>query len=36
VEIAAGANTLGTALLVVLILGLVGGIVFFGIKLTRR
>ena len=36
VEIAAGANTLGTALLVLLILGLVGGIVFFGIKLTRR
>jgi hypothetical protein len=36
VEIAAGANTLGTALLVILILGLVGGIVFFGVKLTRR
>jgi uncharacterized membrane protein len=36
VEITAGANVLGTALLVLLILGLVGGIVFFGIKLTRR
>ena len=36
VEIAAGANVIGTALLVLLILGLVGGMVVFGIKLTRR
>jgi uncharacterized membrane protein len=36
VEIAAGTNILGTALLVLLIVGLAGGIVVFGIKLTRR
>ncbi|HMK39879.1 MAG TPA: NEW3 domain-containing protein [Bacteroidota bacterium] len=36
VEIAAGASVLGTALLVLLIVGLVGGIVVFGIKLTRK
>ena len=36
VEIAAGANVIGTALLVLLIVGLVGGMVVFGIKLTRR
>jgi uncharacterized membrane protein len=36
VEIAAGANIPGTVLVVLLILGLVGGIVVFGIKLTRR
>jgi uncharacterized membrane protein len=36
VEIAAGTNVIGTALLVLLIVGLVGGMVVFGIKLTRR
>jgi uncharacterized membrane protein len=36
VEIAAGANILGTALVVLLILGLVGGIVVFGIRLSRK
>ena len=36
VEIAAGTNVLGTALLVLLIVGLVAGIVAFGVKLTRR
>jgi hypothetical protein len=36
VEIAAGANVIGTALIVLLIVGLVGGMVVFGIKLTRR
>jgi uncharacterized membrane protein len=36
VEIATGANVPGTVLLILLIVGLVGGIVFFGIKLTRR
>ncbi|HTY58793.1 MAG TPA: NEW3 domain-containing protein, partial [Bacteroidota bacterium] len=36
VEITAGANVIGTALLVLLIVGLVGGMVVFGIKLTRR
>jgi hypothetical protein len=36
VEIAAATNIFGTALLVILIVGLAGGIVVFGIKLTRR
>jgi uncharacterized membrane protein len=36
VEIAAGANVIGTALVVLMILGLVGGIVVFGIRLSRR
>jgi hypothetical protein len=36
VEIAAGTNVIGTALLVLLIVGQVGGMVVFGIKLTRR
>jgi hypothetical protein len=36
VEIAAGANVVGTVLLVLLIVSLAGGIVVFGIKLTRK
>jgi len=36
VEIATGANVTGTVLLILLIVGLAGGIVIFGIKLTRR
>jgi hypothetical protein len=36
VEIQAGTNILGTLLLVVLILGLVAGMVVFGIKLSRK
>lgn len=36
VEISAGANVFGTALVVLLILGLVGGIVVFGIRLSRK
>jgi hypothetical protein len=36
VEIQAGANILGTVLLVLVILGLVGGMVVFGIKLSRK
>ena len=36
VEIKAGANVLGTSLLVLFILALVGGMVTFGIKLSRR
>jgi hypothetical protein len=36
VEIQAGSNILGTALLVILILGLVAGMVVFGIKLSRK
>lgn len=36
VEIQAGANVLGTALLVILILGLVGGMVVFGIRLSKK
>jgi uncharacterized membrane protein len=36
VEIAAGTNVLGTALVVILILGLVGGLVVFGIRLSRK
>ena len=36
VEIAAGTNILGTALVVLLILGLVVGIVIFGVRLSRR
>jgi uncharacterized membrane protein len=36
VEIAAGTNILGTALVVLLILGLVGGLVVFGIRLSRK
>ena len=36
VEVQAGVNVLGTTLLVLLIVGLIGGIVTFGIKLSRR
>lgn len=36
IEIQAGANILGTAFIVLLILSLVGGIVVFGIRLSRR
>ena len=36
VEIAAGSNILGTVLLVVLILGLVAGLVVFGIRLSKK
>lgn len=36
VEVQAEANVIGTVLLVLLILGLVGGIVVFGIRLSRR
>ncbi len=36
VEIQAGSNILGTALLVILILGLVAGMVVFGIRLSRK
>ncbi len=36
VEVQAEANVVGTVLLVLLILGLVGGIVVFGIRLSRR
>ena len=36
VEIQAGANILGTVLLVALILGLVAGMVVFGIRLSRK
>lgn len=36
VEIKAGANVLGTSLLVLFILALVGGMVTFGIRLSRR
>ncbi|MDD4050345.1 MAG: NEW3 domain-containing protein [candidate division Zixibacteria bacterium] len=36
VEIKAGANVLGTTVLVLLIVGLVGAVVALGIKLTRR
>jgi uncharacterized membrane protein len=36
VEIQAGANVIGTAVLVLLIVGVVGGIVFFGIKISKR
>lgn len=36
VEIAAGSNIVGTVLLVVLILGLVGGLVVFGIRLSKK
>jgi len=36
VEVAAGTNILGTALVILLILGLVAGIVVFGIRLSRK
>ena len=36
VEITAGTNVLVTAILVLLIVGVIGGIVMFGVKLTRR
>jgi hypothetical protein len=36
VEIQLGTNILGTALIVVLILGLVAGMVVFGIRLSRK
>lgn len=36
VEIVPEANVIGTALLVMLILGLVGAVVYFGIQLTRK
>ena len=36
VEIKAGANVVGTVLIVLLIVGLVGGIVVFGIKLSKK
>jgi len=36
VEISAGTNVLGTAVLVLLIVGVIAGIVVFGVRLTRR
>lgn len=36
VEVAADSNALGTIVVVVLILGMVGGLVFFGVKLSRK
>ncbi len=36
VEVAAGTNVLGTALVVLVILGLVTGIVIFGVRLSRK
>jgi hypothetical protein len=36
VEIRSGTNVIGTLVIVLLILGLVGGIVAYGIKLSRR
>lgn len=36
IEVQAGSNVLGTLALIVLILGIIGGIVWFGIKLTRK
>lgn len=36
VEIVSEANILGTAIVVLLILGVIGGIVYFGIKLSRK
>jgi hypothetical protein len=36
VEIAAGSNIIGTAFLVMLILALVGGLVYFGLKLSKK
>lgn len=36
VELAPGSNAIGTIILVVLILGLVGGLVYFGLKLSRK
>ncbi len=36
VQIAAQANVFGTAIILLLIIGLVGGLVFFGIKLSKK
>ncbi len=36
VEIAAGTNVVGTTVVTLLILGLVGGLVYFGVRLSRR
>ena len=36
IEIQAGANVLGTVVIILVILGLIGGMVTFGIKLSRR
>ena len=36
VEVRSGTNVLGASLIVLLLLGLVGGIVVFGIRLSRR
>ena len=36
VQVAAKANVLGTSLILLAIIGLVGGLVFFGIKLSRK
>ena len=36
VEIKTSANVMGTLLIVILLLGLVGGIVYYGIRLTKR
>lgn len=36
VQIAAKANVFGTAIILLLIIGLVGGLVFFGIKLSKK
>ena len=36
VQVAAKANVLGTSLILLIIIGLVGGLVFFGIKLSRK
>jgi CHASE3 domain sensor protein len=36
VEVVAPTNIIGTALIVIIIVGLIAGIVIFGIKLSRR
>lgn len=36
IHVAASANVFGTAILIVLLLGVLGGIVYFGIKLSRK
>jgi hypothetical protein len=36
VEVQAEANIIGTIVIILLIVGLVGGIVVFGIKLSRK
>ena len=36
VEVRAKANVFGTMIIVLLLLGVVGGMVFFGVRLSRR